>query len=70
MNGNFRVGSLFGIPFFLNISWFLVLALVTLNFGGGLSAQFPSLGVAALPLGLVAGLLLFASVLLHELGHS
>lgn len=70
MNGNLRVGSLFGIPFFVNASWFLVLALVTLNFGGGLAAQFPSLGAGAWLLGLVAGLLLFASVLLHELGHS
>ncbi|NEP19402.1 MAG: site-2 protease family protein [Leptolyngbya sp. SIO4C1] len=70
MNGNLRVGSLFGIPFFVNVSWFLVLALVTLNFGGGLAAQFPSLGGQAWLLGLVAGLLLFASVLLHELGHS
>lgn len=70
MNGNLRVGSLFGIPFFLNVSWFFVLALVTLNFGNGLGAQFPELGASALLLGLVAGLLLFASVLLHELGHS
>ncbi|MEO0456569.1 MAG: site-2 protease family protein [Cyanobacteria bacterium P01_A01_bin.114] len=70
MNGNFRVGSLFGIPFFLNVSWFFVLALTTLNFGGGLAAQFPGLGGSALVLGLVSGLLLFGSVLLHELGHS
>ncbi|OKH18885.1 site-2 protease family protein [[Limnothrix rosea] IAM M-220] len=70
MNGNFRVGNLFGIPFFLNISWFIVLALVTLNFGTGLASQFPYLGNSALILGLVAGLLMFASVLLHELGHS
>ncbi|QCS50212.1 site-2 protease family protein [Picosynechococcus sp. PCC 11901] len=70
MNGNFRVGNLFGIPFYINISWFIVLVLVTLNFGGGLSSQFPGLGINALILGLVAGLLLFASVLLHELGHS
>ncbi|MEM9903975.1 MAG: site-2 protease family protein [Cyanobacteria bacterium P01_D01_bin.44] len=70
MNGNFRVGSLFGIPFFLNVSWFFVLALTTLNFGGGLAAQFPWLGGQALVLGLVSGLLLFGSVLLHELGHS
>ena len=70
MNGNLRVGSLFGIPFFINVSWFLVLAFVTLNFGGGLAAQFPQLGAAAWSLGLVSGLLLFASVLLHELGHS
>ena len=70
MNGSLRVGNLFGIPFFVNISWFFVLALTTLNFGNGLAAQFPWLGGSALLLGLVAGLLLFASVLLHELGHS
>ncbi|AFY38538.1 peptidase M50 [[Leptolyngbya] sp. PCC 7376] len=70
MNGNFRVGNLFGIPFYLNISWFIVLALVTLNFGTGLAAQFPGLGGSAIALGLVTGLLMFASVLLHELGHS
>ncbi len=70
MNGSLRVGSLFGIPFFINVSWFLVLALVTLNLGGGLAAQFPWLGGLAWILGLVSGLLLFGSVLLHELGHS
>ena len=70
MNGSLRVGSLFGIPFFINVSWFFVLALVTLNLGGGLAAQFPWLGVQAWVLGLVSGLLLFGSVLLHELGHS
>ncbi|NEZ58882.1 site-2 protease family protein [Adonisia turfae] len=70
MNGNLRIGNLFGIPFFINISWFFVLALTTLNFGSGLAAQFPWLGGMALILGLIAGTLLFASVLLHELGHS
>ncbi|MGC9504407.1 site-2 protease family protein [Baaleninema sp.] len=71
MNGSFRVGTLFGIPFYINVSWFLVLGLVTLSYGGGLSAQFPELGTF-LPwiLGLVSALLLFASVLAHELGHS
>lgn len=70
MNGNLRVGNLFGIPFFINISWFFVLVLTTLNFGSGLAAQFPWLRGEALILGLAAGLLLFGSVLLHELGHS
>ncbi|NMG58038.1 CBS domain-containing protein [Geitlerinema sp. P-1104] len=71
MNGSFRVGNLFGIPFYLNASWFLVLALVTFSYGSGLASQFPELGVV-LPwtLGLVAALLLFSSVLAHELGHS
>jgi len=71
MKGNIRVGSLFGIPFYVNPSWFLVLGLVTLTYSGGLAAQFPGLptGVPWL-LGLLTALLLFASVLAHELGHS
>jgi Zn-dependent protease len=71
MNGNIRLGTLFGIPFFVNPSWFLVLGLVTLSYGDGLAAAFPGLlpGVP-LTLGLVTGLLVFASVLAHELGHS
>ncbi|MGF1459186.1 MAG: site-2 protease family protein [Leptolyngbyaceae cyanobacterium] len=71
MNGNLRAGNLFGIPFYVNISWFLVLALVTWNYGSGLAAAFPDLpGTIPWLLGLVAALLLFGSVLAHELGHS
>ncbi len=71
MNGNIRLGTLFGIPFYVNPSWFVVLGLVTLTYGDGLAAAFPGLpsGVP-LVLGLVTGLLVFASVLAHELGHS
>ena len=70
MNNNLRVGNLFGIPFYINPSWFLVLALVTWNNGSWLSYQFPQLGAIAWLLGLMMALLLFASVLAHELGHS
>jgi Zn-dependent protease len=71
MNGNIRVGSLFGIPFYVNPSWFLVLGLVTWSYGDGLAAQFPNLpGASPLILGLITALLLFGSVLAHELGHS
>jgi len=70
MNGNLRVGNLFGIPFYVNPSWFIVLALVTWSYGEGLAQQFPQLGGAAWALGLLSALLLFASVLAHELGHS
>lgn len=71
MNSNIRVGSLFGIPFYVNPSWFYVLAFVAWSYGSGLAAQFPGLPLG-LPLGLgfVTALLLFASVLAHELGHS
>ncbi|WNZ25681.1 site-2 protease family protein [Leptolyngbya sp. NK1-12] len=70
MNGNLRIGSLFGIPFYVNFSWFLILALITWNYGQQLGAEFPYLGGGAWLLGLVTALLLFASVLAHELGHS
>ncbi|HBQ98235.1 MAG: site-2 protease family protein [Roseofilum sp. Belize BBD 4] len=71
MNGNIRVGSLFGIPFYIHPSWFLIVGLVTFNYAATLSYAFPQLGVA-LPwiLGLGVAFLLFSSVLAHELGHS
>jgi Zn-dependent protease len=71
MNGTIRVGNLFGIPFYIHPSWFLVLGLVTWSYSGGLAAQFPQLtGLLPLLLGFLTALLLFASVVAHELGHS
>ncbi|MEO0854135.1 MAG: site-2 protease family protein, partial [Cyanobacteria bacterium J06648_11] len=71
MNGALRVGRLFGIPFYIHPSWFVILALVTLSYGGSLTSLFPA-SAGALPwlLGLTTALLMFASVLAHELGHS
>jgi Zn-dependent protease len=70
MNGNIRVGTLFGIPFYVNPSWFFVLGLVTLSYGAEL-ARFQQLGgLAPWLLGFIGAILLFASVLAHELGHS
>lgn len=70
MNGSFRVGNLFGIPFYINSSWFLVLALVTFSYGSQLDTQFQLGLILPWLLGLIAALLLFTSVLAHELGHS
>jgi Zn-dependent protease len=68
MNSTIRVGNLFGIPFYIHPSWFLVLGLVTWSYSSGLAAQFPQLG-GGLPLvlGLMTALLLFSSVVAHEL---
>jgi Zn-dependent protease/CBS domain-containing protein len=70
-NNNIRIGTLFGIPFFINPSWFLILGFVTWTYGNDLAQDFPTLlpGVPFV-LGLVTGLLLFSSVVAHELGHS
>ncbi len=66
MTSGWRIGSIFGIPFLLNPAWFYSLAMFTLFFGAGLGLD----GIWTWVTGLGMALLLFASVLLHELGHS
>jgi len=67
MQTGLRIGSLFGIPLFLDPLWFVILAFATLNFG---LAYLQWGAVLAWSAGVVMALLLFGSVLLHELGHS
>jgi Zn-dependent protease len=69
MNG-IRVGNLFGIPFYINPSWFIIFALVTFSYGSDLDRFFNLGGALPWILGMVTALLMFSSVLLHELGHS
>lgn len=61
-----RIGSLFGIPFYLDSSWFIILALVTI-FNAD---SFNQTGIFGWIIGLITAILLFSSVLFHELGHS
>lgn len=70
MNGNIRIGNLFGIPFYINPSWFFVLGLITLSYGSSLAASLELTGLLPWILGFLAAILLFSSVLAHELGHS
>ena len=67
MQTGWRVGSLFEIPLFLDPLWFGILAIATVNFGVAYTQWGSVLSWSA---GLVMALLLFGSVLLHELGHS
>jgi len=64
---NVRVGNLFGIPFFLDPSWFLIVIFVTVVNALDFLPRFGGLSWIA---GFAMSLLLFGSVLLHELGHS
>ncbi|MBD1853600.1 site-2 protease family protein [Leptolyngbya sp. FACHB-711] len=69
MRSGWQVGRIFGIPLLLDQSWFWILALISFQYGtiwqregwGGLLPWFAGFAMA---------LLLFGSVLLHELGHS
>lgn len=70
--GRISLGRVFGIPLYLDYSWFLIFALLTWLLA---TEYFPkeiqgwSTGLYWL-LGAVTALLLFVSVLLHELSHS
>lgn len=64
---NWRVGNLFGIPLFIDPSWFFIVIFVTIVNALDFLPRFGSVSWLA---GFVMALLLFGSVLLHELGHS
>jgi Zn-dependent protease len=69
---NFRLFKVFGIPVEINVSWFIIFGLVSWSLVSiYFPAHYPSFSVVThWIMGLVAALLLFASVVLHELGHS
>lgn len=72
MPGSFRIGKLLGIPLQLNISWFIIFALVTFSLvAGQFPAQYPFWSRETyLIAGLGTSLLFFGSVVIHELSHS
>jgi Zn-dependent protease len=67
-----RVGRLSGIPIGIQPLWLAIVALITVSLG---SSYYPDQASGLAPavaygLGLLSALLLFASILLHELGHA
>lgn len=72
MQSGWRIGSIFGIPLFIDSSWFIVLAFVTFVYGEEWQMNYGNAWGPGVPwlAGLGMALLLFSSVLLHELGHS
>ena len=72
MRGSISLGRILGIPIQLNISWFLIAALITWSLAAGYFPQAnPGWSVTTYWIvGALTSFLFFASVLLHELGHS
>ncbi len=65
MSSVFNVGKLFGIQFRLHFSWFIIFILVTV------SLVYPNYSQWLYwVIGIIASLLLFVSVVAHELAHS
>ncbi len=73
MSGSVQLGRLFGIPFRLHFTWFLIFVLVTVILS---YVYFPELTynswstAAYWIVGVLTSLTFFASVLVHELSHS
>ncbi|MCL7454852.1 MAG: site-2 protease family protein [Anaerolineae bacterium] len=72
MKSSVRLGKIFGIPIGINYTWLIVFALVTLTLGTAyFPSRYPEWSVTGhLSMGLLTSLLFFASVVIHELGHS
>lgn len=69
---SFRIARIAGIPIGVSPWWLVIVVLITWSLG---ASYFPSVISEVSPgvsyvLGLVSALLLFASILLHELGHA
>ncbi|OGW48298.1 MAG: hypothetical protein A2V62_01650 [Nitrospirae bacterium RBG_19FT_COMBO_58_9] len=69
---NWKIGRVLGIPIHVHASWFVVFLFVTWTLATGyLPETLPGLSAPRYwGMGGIASLLLFLSVLLHELGHS
>jgi Zn-dependent protease len=66
-----QVGTLRGIPLYLEPSWFLIFGVVIVGYGLEWQQHYPEWSsVQVWSSSILISLLLFSSVLLHELGHS
>jgi len=67
----FSLGSLLGIPIYVDYSWLLIFALITLTLSQHFTSSYPDwVPAQAWLAGVVTSLLFFACVFLHEMGHS
>lgn len=71
MRNSYRVARIGGINIFVHWSWFLAVAFITFSLGDYYHHLFPhwSSGTTYV-VGAISALLLFATVLIHELAHS
>lgn len=67
----FSLGNVLGIPVRVHVSWAVIVVLFTFALAVGFGRSLPYLALSSrLALGLTASLLLFGSVLAHELSHA
>lgn len=64
------LGKVAGIPVHVAPSWFVVAAVITVGFGGIVERFLPDIGAGRYAVSFVFAVLLYASVLVHELSHA
>src|SRR5579884_837257 len=71
MPGSIHLGKIAGIEIDINYSWIIIVVLITWSLATQFMVIYPGWGtVTYWIVGLIAAVLLFVSVLLHELAHS
>ena len=72
MRSNWKIGSILGIPLYIDPSWLFILLFITWVNVNQIEQDrlIENLPLLTWGFALLMALLLFASVLLHELGHS
>lgn len=69
-DGRLVIGRPFGVPVDVTPAWFLVAALITWGFATTVERAVPGLGVWRYAVSATFAVLLYGSVLLHELSHT
>src|SRR5215471_7770153 len=71
MPGSLHLVKIAGIDIYINFSWLIILVLLTWSLATGFPRSYPGFSTTTYWLiGLISAILLFVSVLLHELAHS
>lgn len=71
MPGSIRLGKIAGIEITINYTWIIIVVLIMWSLATAFMAIYPGWGtVTYWIVGFIAAILLFVSVLLHELAHS
>jgi Zn-dependent protease len=67
---SFQLARILGIRIGVNVSWFIVLFLFIYLFQGSFQEQLAASDTTAFAVAVVAAVLFFGSILLHEIGHA
>lgn len=68
--GSFRIGSIGGVDVYVRASWLLIALLIAVLFAPRIEEAEPGLGALKYVAGLAFAVLLYLSVLLHEMSHA